>query len=35
MRVRSSWHNLDIAVFDQARAKLNPETTLWGNLTTD
>lgn len=27
--------NLDIAVFDQARAKLNPETTLWDNLTTD
>lgn len=27
--------NLDIAVFDQARAQLNPETTLWDNLTTD
>jgi ATP-binding cassette subfamily F protein uup len=27
--------NLEIAVFDQARAQLNPETTLWDNLTTD
>lgn len=27
--------NLEIAVFDQARAKLNPDTTLWDNLTTD
>jgi len=27
--------NLDIAVFDQARAQLNPQTTLWDNLTTD
>jgi len=27
--------NLEIAVFDQARAKLNPQTTLWDNLTTD
>ena len=27
--------NLEIAVFDQARAQLNPDTTLWDNLTTD
>ena len=27
--------NLAIAVFDQARAQLNPDTTLWDNLTTD
>lgn len=27
--------NLEIAVFDQARAQLNPHTTLWDNLTTD
>ena len=27
--------NLNVAVFDQARAQLNPHTTLWDNLTTD
>ncbi len=27
--------NLEVAVFDQARAQLNPDTTLWDNLTTD
>ncbi|SLN18714.1 ABC-F family ATP-binding cassette domain-containing protein [Pseudooctadecabacter jejudonensis] len=27
--------NLEIAVFDQARAQLNPDATLWDNLTTD
>lgn len=27
--------NLNVAVFDQARAQLNPRTTLWDNLTTD
>ncbi len=27
--------NLDIAVFDQARARLDPEATLWNNLTGD
>ena len=27
--------NLDIAVFDQSRAQLNPEATLWDNLTGD
>ncbi|MDG1408883.1 MAG: ATP-binding cassette domain-containing protein [Octadecabacter sp.] len=27
--------NLNVAVFDQARAQLNPQTTLWDNLTTD
>ncbi|MGL6209107.1 MAG: ABC-F family ATP-binding cassette domain-containing protein [Paracoccaceae bacterium] len=27
--------NLDIAVFDQTRAQLNPEMTLWDNLTGD
>lgn len=27
--------NLEIAVFDQARAQLNPNTTLWDNLTSD
>ncbi len=27
--------NLEIAVFDQSRAQLNPETTLWDNLTMD
>ena len=27
--------NLAIAVFDQARAQLNPDTTLWDNLTSD
>lgn len=27
--------NLNVAVFDQARAQLNPDTTLWDNLTTD
>jgi len=27
--------NLEIAVFDQTRAQLNPDTTLWDNLTMD
>ena len=27
--------NLEIAVFDQARSQLNPDTTLWENLTSD
>ncbi|MDB4106402.1 ATP-binding cassette domain-containing protein [bacterium] len=27
--------NLNVAVFDQARAQLNPHTTLWDNLTTN